>query len=184
MLNITLASASPRRRELLERLGYELNVAPADIDETPHEGEAPLSYARRLARAKAGCGPGFVIAADTVVHRDGKIFPKPADADEAVATLLELAGGAHQVTTAFCVRRGPQVRTRLVTTEVIFTAFDAGRAQAYVATGEPLDKAGAYGIQGVGAMLVAEIVPPFKLPPVLGRVYTVKELYKYVPAGG
>jgi len=157
MLTITLASSSPRRRELLERVGYTLEVAPADVDETPGEGEEPADYARRLARSKAGSGPGFVVAADTVVHRGGRIFPKPADADEAIATLTELSGGAHLVTTAVCVRRGPQVRTRVVTTEVELIDFDADRARAYVATGEPMDKAGAYGIQGIGAMLVSSV---------------------------
>ena len=154
-----LASASPRRRELLERAGYRLRVAPAEVDEAPLPGEDPVRYAERLARAKALSWPGpeVVVAADTVVHRGGVIFHKPADPEQAVSTLLALGGGEHLVTTGTCVRRGAHLRVRAVTTRVRFGPIDEALARAYVATGEPMDKAGAYGIQGVGAVLVTGI---------------------------
>lgn len=154
---ITLASGSPRRRELLERVGYRLVVAPADIDETPQPGEDPIDYARRLAREKAGAGGGVIVAADTVVHREGRIFPKPTDIEDAVRTLTALSDSEHYVTTGVCVRRGELVRVRAVTTTVRFALLGEALIRSYVATGEPMDKAGAYGIQGIGAVLVRSI---------------------------
>ena len=158
---ITLASGSPRRRELLERVGYTLRVAPADIDETPLPGEDPVDYARRLAREKAGPGEradeGVVVAADTVVHRGGDIFHKPTDAADAVRILTALSDSEHFVTTGVCVRRGDEARVRAVTTTVRFAPLSPALIQSYVATGEPMDKAGAYGIQGIGAVLVRSI---------------------------
>ncbi len=157
---LVLASGSPRRLELLRRVGYRPRVAPSDVDETPRAGEDPVDYARRLAGEKAAVQVGegiVVVAADTVVHRGGEIFHKPDDEADALRILAALAGGSHYVTTGLCVRRAEGLRLRAVTTEVRFAAVGEDRLRAYIATGEPMDKAGAYGIQGVGAFLVAAI---------------------------
>ncbi|MCB9741082.1 MAG: septum formation protein Maf [Alphaproteobacteria bacterium] len=158
-MTLTLASGSPRRRHLLEQLGYALQVAPQDIDETPHAGEPPLDYARRMAveKAQSFSGAGPVLSADTVVHRGARIFGKPEDEADAVAMLGELADGWHEVTTATCLRWPGGERVRLVTTSVRFRAASQAELRGYVATGEPADKAGAYGIQGIGGFLVAEL---------------------------
>ncbi|MCB9796891.1 MAG: Maf family protein, partial [Alphaproteobacteria bacterium] len=105
-MTLTLASGSPRRRRMLEQLGYGLLVAPQDIDERPQPGEAPLPYARRMAieKAQAFPGEGPVLAADTVVHLDGRIFGKPDDTEHARSMLRELSGRWHVVTTATCLR--------------------------------------------------------------------------------
>ncbi len=163
MSRLVLASASPRRRALLELAGFRFTVEPAVVDEAPRPGEAPEALARRLAEAKAQrvaerqAGGAVVLAADTVVHRDGRVFDKPSDAAEAERTLLALAGGDHLVTTAFCVLGPSGMRSQQVTSRVRFRPFGPGTARRYVATGEPLDKAGAYGIQGLGAVLVASV---------------------------
>ncbi|MCP4804237.1 MAG: septum formation protein Maf [Proteobacteria bacterium] len=157
---MVLASGSPRRRQLLSELGYVLDIRPANIDETPAPGEEPVSYARRLAVEKArACveDERIVVAADTVVHGGGVLFDKPRDAEDAVRILLALSDRVHTVTTGTCVRRGADERVRTTSTRVRFRALTEGEVRGYVATGEPLDKAGAYGIQGVGGFLVAAI---------------------------
>lgn len=157
---IVLASGSPRRRRLLEELGYALDVRPPGIDEALRPGEGPVEYARRLAQEKAlACAEGerIVVAADTVVHGGGRVFDKPVDAPDAVRILLALSGQVHTVTTGTCVRRGSDLRVRATSTRVRFRHLSEGEVRGYVATGEPLDKAGAYGIQGVGGFLVAAI---------------------------
>lgn len=156
---ITLASGSPRRRVLLEQLGYALAIRPTHIDETPAPGELPLDYALRMARDKALACPatGLVIAADTVVHDALAIFHKPTDPDDAERILAALSGRSHTVTTGTCVRRGAETRARTTSTRVWFRELSAREIRGYVATGEPLDKAGAYGIQGIGGFLVARI---------------------------
>jgi septum formation protein len=157
---IVLASASPRRRELLSLLGLTFDVAPADVDESWRNGEAPEVHAERLAREKADavCRPGAVtVAADTIVVVDGAILGKPADAAEARAMLARLAGRRHVVHTGIAVAYGERRASAVVATEVWFRPLDAAAIAAYVATGEPLDKAGAYGIQGYGAVLVDRI---------------------------
>jgi len=154
---IVLASASPRRRELLERLGFELEVVPADVDEAVRPGEAPLDYVRRVAADKARAVPrdGWVLAADTIVELDGVVLGKAADADEARAMLAALRGRTHRVTTAFVVR-GPRTADGLVTSEVDM-AFDDAELEDYVACGEWRGKAGAYAVQGIGGALVAAV---------------------------
>lgn len=156
---IVLASGSPRRRQLLEQLGYVLEVRPSAIDETPTRGEAPVAYARRMAVEKsAACQAPerVVVSADTVVHRDGVIYGKPADAEDAVRMLLEL--GDHLVTTGTCVSLGGEQRVRAVTTRVRFRpTLGEAEVRGYVATGEPMDKAGGYGIQGIGGFLIQDI---------------------------
>lgn len=162
---LILASASPRRRGLLRAVGVPVDaVIPADIPEVPAVGEAPVDYARRLARQKAahvahGAEPGAVVlAADTVVHVDGRIFEKPVDDADAVRILRALSGREHGVTTGWCVGRVGQASVDgTVTARVRFRPLSPAMIAAYVATGEGRDKAGAYGVQGLGAALVAEV---------------------------
>jgi len=159
-VKLVLASASPRRRQLLELLGLIPEVIPSDIDETWRNGEAPGAHAERLAREKAAvrAGPGsVVIGADTIVVIDGAILGKPADAAEARAMLRRLSGREHEVFTAVAVAHGGRMASDVARTIVRFRALDDGTIADYVATGEPMDKAGAYGIQGFGAVLVERI---------------------------
>ncbi|NGP53314.1 Maf family protein [Thioalkalivibrio sp. XN8] len=159
---LVLASASPRRLELLSAFGLHLQVDPVDIDERPAPGEKPAALAQRLAEAKAAAAasrhPGrVVLAADTVVAADGAVLGKPADAAEAGAMLRRLAGRRHEVYTAVAARRDAAAAVRLSRSEVDFRALAASEIDAYVATGEPLDKAGAYGIQGCAAIFVTRL---------------------------
>ncbi len=168
---LILASASPRRRGLLGALGLPVaEVCPAHIPEHPRPGEDPVAYAGRLADEKAAAvvamgtvdtTAAVVLAADTVVHMDGQLFEKPADAAEARRFLTALAGGWHAVSTGWRLLPGADVPGAacggVVTAEVRFRALSPGAIASYVAAGESLDKAGAYGIQGLGAALVAEV---------------------------
>jgi septum formation protein len=155
---LVLASASPRRKEMLERIGVPIEVRPADVDETQHADEAPLAYVTRVARAKADAAPGaWVLAADTIVELDGRVLGKAADAAEARAMLRALRGRRHRVTTAW-VLRGPHARDEgTVTSEVVMTAFPDEDLEGYVASGEWRGKAGAYAVQGIAAALVQEV---------------------------
>ena len=155
-----LASSSPRRLDLLRNIGVEPEVRPADIDETPHEGEDPAGYVTRLARAKAAAvaRPGeVVVAADTTVVIDGRIIGKPADRAEALDSLRLLSGRTHTVYTGLAVLSGAGCSGVTVTSEVTFVKASEEFLDWYAGTGEPYDKAGAYGLQGVGAMLVAAV---------------------------
>ncbi|MFT4621575.1 MAG: septum formation protein [Myxococcota bacterium] len=156
---IWLASASPRRRQLLEWAGHAVDVHPADVDESRDPADAPVAHAARLAALKARDTPAdrIVLAADTVVHRDDRIFDKPRGRLEARQHLLALSGGWHEVTTGVCVRLGDAVDTFTVTTRVRFRALQDYEIDAYLATGDADDKAGAYGIQGRAAVFVAEV---------------------------
>ena len=157
---IVLASASPRRRQLLELLGLTFEVAPTDVDETWRNGEAPPAHVERLAREKAAAGArggAVVVGADTIVVVGGEILGKPRDAAEARVMLRRLAGRAHDVYTAVAVAWRGAIVSGSVRTAVWFRPLDDEVIAAYVATGEPLDKAGAYGIQGYGAVLVERI---------------------------
>ena len=156
---LILASASPRRAELLTSAGFTFEVAPAEVDETPRPGEGPASYALRVAgdkgRAGAAAHPGrTVLAADTVVAIDGLIVGKPADAADAARMLGLLSGRVHEVHTAVVLRRGSLERTDLVTTRVRFQALSDAEVAWYVASGEPAGKAGGYAIQGLGARFI------------------------------
>ena len=147
-----LASKSPRRRQLLAALGLEFTVDAADVDETPFPGEAPDALVCRLCREKAAAVAArhpdeVVLAADTLVVLDGALLGKPADALEAVAMLTSLRDCVHVVYTAVCVMRDAQVETRVSATDVKMRAYTDAEIEAYVETGDPLDKAGAYGIQ-------------------------------------
>ncbi|WP_027855765.1 Maf family protein [Marinobacterium litorale] len=163
MPQLVLASASPRRRELLDQIGVIYRVCPVDIDETPQRGEAARDYVERLARAKAQAGFRAsggrepALGSDTTVVIDGTILGKPVDEEDAVGTLMRLSGQTHQVMTGVAVADGEQCLSRVVITEVCFIQFDKQRAHAYWRTGEPADKAGSYGIQGLGAVLVESI---------------------------
>jgi septum formation protein len=157
---IVLASSSPRRKQLLGLLGLTFEVAPADIDETWRNGEAPAAHVERLARekaAKASRDGVVVIGADTEVFLDGRILGKPGDAEEAQAMLRALSGREHDVFTGVAVGYGRKLASGVERTRVKFRPLGEETIAAYVATGEPMDKAGAYGIQGYGAVLVERI---------------------------
>ena len=161
-MRVILASQSPRRRELLSLIGIDHEVQPADIDETPWPGEEPVAHTERLARGKAGviaerAPDALVIAADTIVVIDGDILGKPADIPEARAMLRRLSGRTHEVCTAMAVAQGTRVESAVVRVPVRFRALDDETITRYVNTGEPMDKAGAYGIQGFGATIVEHI---------------------------
>jgi septum formation protein len=157
-----LASGSPRRRELLAQVGYVFTVQAADIDESSRPGEAPEQYVRRLALEKASAvaarAPGaVVIGSDTTVVLDGEILGKPADVAEARAMLRRLSGRVHQVHTGIAAVRGERAESHVETTDVTFSAISSGELERYLATGDSLDKAGAYGIQGYAARWIPRI---------------------------
>ena len=173
---IYLASKSPRRRDLLRQIGVNFDVLTfragergedADVDETPLPGEAVERYVERLALAKAQAGmrrvlwrkllPHPVLAADTTLEVDGEIVGKPHDAAEAHAILERLSGRRHRVLTAVAMSDGERTRSRLSVSEVAFRRLSEHDIRRYVATGEPFDKAGAYGIQGHAAIFIEEI---------------------------
>jgi len=161
-VRLILASASPRRAELLRRLGIEPEIIPAHVDEAYLPGESPEAHVERLARLKAETAarsaPGtLVVGGDTVVVLDGRILGKPEDDEAAVSTLLSLAGRTHQVYSGVALAGTHGVLSAVGRAEVRFRDFGRAEAGAYAATGEPRDKAGAYGIQGMGAALVEEI---------------------------
>ncbi len=159
---LILASASPRRRNLLATLGLHFLVRPVDLDETPRAGEAPEVYVRRLAEEKATAevAPGeLVLAADTTVVLDGEILAKPGDAAEACAMLAHLAGREHTVLTGVALEQlGRERRTVVESSRVRIAPLEAEEIAWYVATGEPMDKAGSYAVQGIGAMFVESVV--------------------------
>lgn len=159
---IVLASRSPRRKQLLEMLGLPVIVSAADVQEIPLPRERPGAYSARLARDKARAVPGqYVLGADTIVVIDDAILEKPADADDAVRMLERLQGRRHEVITSVClIADGVEFQAQDVTA-VFFRPATTEWLQSYVATGEPMDKAGSYGIQGYGAALVDRIEGDF-----------------------
>lgn len=156
---IVLASASPRRAEWLERIGVAFVVRPVAIDESPRPGEPATAYVLRLAREKAAAAAGdrVVLAADTTVCLDGRIFGKPRNERDGIATLLALSGREHLVFTALAARSPDREACRLASATVTFRSIEATEAAAYWRTGEPADKAGSYGIQGMGGVFVSRI---------------------------
>lgn len=157
-----LASASPRRRELLTQIGVPFSLLSIAIDETPRAAESPDAYVQRLAREKALAGlahldepAACVLGADTTVVLDGRILGKPADQAEALAMLQALSGREHQVLTAVALAREGDCVVRLVASRVQFRTITADEAERYWASGEPRDKAGGYAIQGLGAVFVS-----------------------------
>ena len=161
-MRIVLASQSPRRRELLTLVGIRHEVQPADIDESAFGEEAPAAHAERLAREKAlvvveRAPDAVVIAADTIVVIDDRILGKPESQDDARRMLAVLSGRTHTVFTALAVARAGRVESAVETVSVTFRPLTAPEIDAYVGTAEPMDKAGAYGIQGYGATIVERI---------------------------
>jgi len=159
---VALASASPRRRELLASLGLRVTVVPSSYDETPLPDVTPLELATLHAQGKASgaaADDALVVAADTVVDVDGEALGKPRDVAEAERMLARLSGRWHEVHTAFALRNGRTAGSlvEVVTTRVRFADLDAGTIARYAASGDGLDKAGAYGIQGFAATLVERI---------------------------
>ena len=166
-LPFILASSSPRRRELLASLGIDFAICKPAIDETQHDGEAPQAYVQRLSVEKAAAvaaqtpPPVLILAADTIVIDDGDILGKPADAEESRAMLRRLRGRTHRVCTAITLAQvGQSARTitRLTCTDVTMRAYSEAEISAYIATGDPFDKAGGYAIQHPGFAPVAQVV--------------------------
>ena len=161
---VVLASSSPRRRALLEQLGFEVAVTPPAVDESSEPGEAPLDYVRRMARSKAEAvigepgSEGVVVSADTIVIADGEILGKPPDGAAARSVLARLSDRWHEVITGFCVVGPGDVPTpRYTLTRVCFKELAQEEIARYVATDEWCDKAGGYGIQGGAAFMVTRI---------------------------
>ena len=161
-MELVLASASPRRKALLEAAGVVCTVIPADVDETPEPGETPSAHVRRLARAKAlevarSEPHAVILGADTVVVIDGDILGKPVDAADARDMLRRLSGRVHQVYTGVALWRGDEIRDAVDVTDVEMCALSDEQIDQYVASGEPAGKAGAYAIQGLASRFVTRI---------------------------
>jgi len=161
---LVLASASPRRADLLGMLGLPFETRPAGIDETPRPGEKAPDLAIRLAREKAAAavaspGPSLVVAADTLVVLDGEVLNKPADRQEAARFLARLAGRTHEVLTGLAVRTHPEetLESEIAVSRVTFAPMSPDEIAWYAGSGEGLDKAGAYALQGIGALFVRSV---------------------------
>ena len=158
---LVLASQSPRRSEILRQAGIPFTVRVADVDESVLGAESPADYVRRLAEAKAyaieAADGETVLGADTTVVIDGEILAKPADAADARRMLVRLSGRRHEVLTGICLRRGGHAIRDYATTGVVFAALSDREIDEYVASGEPMDKAGAYAIQGLASKFVERI---------------------------
>jgi septum formation protein len=162
-VRLVLASKSPRRREILRQLGLDPEVRPATVDEALLPGESPVEHVERLARAKAefvalDTPDVLVVGGDTIVVRDERVLGKPETADEAVQMLMSLAAREHEVLSGLALAGDHGVVSGVSRTVVRFRDFDTRAARRYAASGEPLDKAGGYGIQGLGAGLVDSLV--------------------------
>ena len=192
---IYLASASPRRREILVSLGFQPVLLAAEIDETALPGEAVADYVARMARQKNAAARQLatqrglalaqpLLSADTVVALDNAILGKPRDAAHARELLESLSGREHQVWTAVCVSLGGQTLEAAQRSDVRFKELSAQEIAAYIASGEPLDKAGAYGIQGIGGVFVAHLSGSFSGVmglPVFETVQLLRQLGAPVP---
>jgi len=191
-VSLVLASASPRRRDLLESAGIACVIDPVNVDETQVAGEAPVPYAERVARLKAEAGaarhPGaIVIGADTiVVPAEGGLLGKPRDVEDAARMLKALAGRAHDVITAVALARGGDVTVRVDRTVVWMRPLAPAEIAAYVESGEPMDKAGAYAIQGLASRFITRIdgsytnvvgLPVALLVEMLGEIGAVPPLF-------
>lgn len=159
-MRLVLASQSPRRREMLTALGFELELRPADVDESVRPGERASEYALRLAREKAravGSADVPILAADTAVVLDGEILGKPVDDADARRMLRALSGRAHEVVSAVCVRNGDMEFADAVASTVTLAPLSDAFIDWYVASGEPRDKAGAYAVQGLACAVVRRV---------------------------
>jgi len=158
---LVLASRSPRRQELLRRAGIPFEARPADVEETPLPGEDPQRHVERLARAKAeavAAGPGeMVLGADTVVVVDGEMLGKPGDAEEAAQMLRRLSGREHLVLTSICLKSAAGAAVETEISRVRFVPLSEREIQDYIASGEPMDKAGAYAAQGLASRFIDRI---------------------------
>lgn len=164
---IYLASGSPRRHELIQQLGITTQKLPSNIDETPLVNEQAQAYTERMAHEKSlhaqthwqtqGLPPAPILSADTSVALNGQIFGKPSDADHAATMLAALAGNTHQVITVVGVFHAGHYQHVTQISDVTFTALTTAQIARYIATGEPMDKAGAYGIQGIGGVFVSHL---------------------------
>lgn len=187
---LILASQSPRRRELLERAGLAFTVQVAGIEETRVEGEPPESYVERLAREKALAIPAaesdWVLAADTTVVVDHHVLEKPVSPTDARRMLDLLSGRWHEVLTGVCLRRDSRLWHAVETTRVRFVALSSRELDAYVNSGEPMDKAGAYAIQGQASKFIDRVEGCYfnvvGLP--VARVYSLLKAAGYIPALG
>ena len=165
IMRLILASGSPRRKMLLKAAGYPIAaIQPARIPEQKDESETPLEYTTRLARQKSEAQKepdSWVLGADTIVHVQNLVLEKPNSDEEAIEMLTRLSGGWHMVTTAWCLlgprNKQPNRIEDSATSRVLFRSLEPAEIQAYVATGEGRDKAGSYGIQGLGAAIVAQV---------------------------
>ena len=198
--DLVLASASPRRRELLQRVGLRLRIVAPEVDETPRPGEAAADYVRRMAVDKVAAAlpaqqagepagaPLATLAADTIVILRGAILGKPRDEAEARAMLERLSGHRHEVTTAYRIAFGERGADRAVSTTVAFRLIDPAELDAYLAGGEWRGKAGAYAVQGTAAAFVTELrgsptnVIGLPLPEVLADLRALGALPSYPPA--
>lgn len=163
---LVLASASPRRLELLQQIGIHAQVLPVDLEERLHQGESPLVFVQRLALEKARSGfellalQGIelpVLGADTIIELEGEVLGKPADSEQAALMLAKLSGRVHQVHTAVVVKTADAEYAALSSSQVELATLSASAIKAYVATGEPLGKAGSYAIQGMAAQFVKNL---------------------------
>jgi septum formation protein len=159
---LLLASASPRRAELLRAAGISFDIQPANADESVHPGEQPAAYVQRVAEAKARvvlprAGARVVLAADTTVVVDGDIFGKPQNGQDAVRMLRALRGRRHEVMTGVTLAAAARVMTRVETTAVEFAPLSEDEIDWYVASGEPADRAGAYAVQGLASRFVTRV---------------------------
>ncbi|MBO1255833.1 septum formation inhibitor Maf [Alteromonas sp. 5E99-2] len=162
---IILASASPRRKELLNQIGIKHIVCAVNIDESPLLKETPTELVSRLAREKAIAAQGYldfpnqtILAADTIIEYQGVAIGKPKNESDAIDTLLSMSNKSHNVSTGFCLLNDTKEYSEIVTSEITFGEISEHQARAYWLTGEPKDKAGSYAIQGLGAMFVSRIV--------------------------
>ncbi len=161
MYQLILASGSPRRREILQSAGFSFRVVTAGVDEIHEPGEAGIDYVRRLAHSKAmaidAAPRDIILGADTTVELDGELLEKPADAADAARMLRRLSGRLHQVHTGICLASAEETVLDVATTEVTFAPLTAVEIDTYIASGEPFDKAGGYGIQGLASKFIERI---------------------------
>ncbi len=163
-MRLVLASGSPRRRELLERLGLDFDVVAPDVDETRYPDEAPAAYVDRVARSKSAAVAGddlIVLAADTIVVHEGRVMGKPGHPEEARTMLRRIEGDVHEVLTGISIANwdgGAQIKSIVDVAEVTMLPMTEEEIAWYVATGEPLDKAGGYALQGLGGLFVGKVV--------------------------
>ncbi|BEM84363.1 Maf-like protein [Serratia marcescens] len=186
MTSLYLASGSPRRRELLTLLGVSFDILLTHTEEQRREGEAAEAYVRRLAQDKAKAGVALaqedrpVLGADTIVVLNGRVLEKPRDEAHAADMLAALSGKQHQVMTAVAIADRHDVRCQLVVTDVTFRSLSQQDIRDYIATGEPMDKAGAYGIQGKGGCFVRAITGSYHAVVGLPLVETHELLSNFV----